>query len=79
MPTYSYRCKDCGHEFDTVQKMADDALTDCPSCGHPSLFKVITAAPVAFLGHGWVTNLSSTEEATFQGKEGQVTVMRDKK
>ena len=33
MPTYEYRCKDCGHEFEVVQSFTDDALTECPACG----------------------------------------------
>ena len=31
MPTYAYRCKDCGHAFDAVQSFSDDALTECPA------------------------------------------------
>ena len=27
MPTYHYRCSDCGHSFDFFQKFADDTLT----------------------------------------------------
>ena len=33
MPTYEYRCKDCGHTFDAYQSFTDDALTECPECG----------------------------------------------
>ena len=36
MPTYEYRCKDCGHEFEVLQSFTDDALTECPSCGGPA-------------------------------------------
>ena len=35
MPTYLYRCSDCGHSFDFFQKFADDPLTECPECGGP--------------------------------------------
>ena len=31
MPTYAYRCKDCGPAFDVVQAFTDDALTECPA------------------------------------------------
>ena len=30
MPTYEYVCSKCGHEFEKVQSIADDALTVCP-------------------------------------------------
>ena len=33
MPTYEYRCEDCGHQFEEVQRMTDDPLEACPECG----------------------------------------------
>ncbi|MGZ4729121.1 MAG: FmdB family zinc ribbon protein, partial [Acidimicrobiales bacterium] len=33
MPTYEYRCKDCGEPLEVVQSFTDDALTECPACG----------------------------------------------
>ncbi|MFN2191769.1 MAG: FmdB family zinc ribbon protein, partial [Candidatus Promineifilaceae bacterium] len=27
MPTYSYKCTKCGHQFDAKQRMTDDPLT----------------------------------------------------
>jgi len=35
MPTYEYRCKDCGHELEAYQAFTDEPLTACPSCGGP--------------------------------------------
>ncbi|MBI9073146.1 MAG: zinc ribbon domain-containing protein [Melioribacteraceae bacterium] len=32
MPTYDYRCKDCGHTAEVFQKMTDDHLSECPKC-----------------------------------------------
>jgi putative FmdB family regulatory protein len=32
MPTYQYRCKDCGYEFEEFQSIVDDPLTVCPKC-----------------------------------------------
>jgi len=32
MPTYDYRCENCG-KFEKVQKISEDALTICPQCG----------------------------------------------
>ena len=52
MPTYEYTCRDCGHTFDIVQKMADDALTICPRCGG-RLRKVFAAPAIAFKGSGF--------------------------
>ena len=33
MPTYSYRCTECGTAFDIHQAFTDDSLTVCPACG----------------------------------------------
>ena len=33
MPTYGYRCKSCEREFDVWQRMTDDPVATCPTCG----------------------------------------------
>lgn len=43
MPTYQYRCKNCGNELEIVQKMSDATLTLCPECKQESFERVITA------------------------------------
>ncbi len=53
MPIYYYRCGDCDHEFESLQKMSDDALTDCPSCAKPALKKLISASGFRLSGSGW--------------------------
>lgn len=55
MPTYSYRCTECGNAFDTVQSFTDDALTECPSCGG-RLRKIFAAVGVTFTGSGFYRN-----------------------
>ena len=52
MPTYAYRCKDCGHAFDAVQSFSDDALTECPACGGV-LRKQYGSVGVSFKGSGF--------------------------
>jgi putative FmdB family regulatory protein len=32
MPTYEYRCKTCGYEFEEFQSIVDTPLTECPKC-----------------------------------------------
>lgn len=55
MPTYEYRCRDCGHEFEAVQSFSDDALSECPQC-HGSLRKVFGSIGVTFKGSGFYKN-----------------------
>ena len=52
MPTYAYRCSACDHRFDAVQRMVDDPLTECPSCGG-FVKRLIQNVPVVFKGSGW--------------------------
>ena len=53
MPIYEYRCESCGHDFETMQKMADDPLTECPECHEPALKKLISAGGFILKGTGW--------------------------
>lgn len=53
MPIYAYRCADCGHELEALQKISDAPLTDCPACGAAALAKQITAAAFRLKGAGW--------------------------
>ncbi|MSZ43365.1 MAG: FmdB family transcriptional regulator [Actinobacteria bacterium] len=52
MPTYSYACKKCGHEFDVQQSITDSALTECPECSG-DLRKVFGNVGVTFKGPGF--------------------------
>ncbi len=53
MPIYEYQCQDCEHALEQLQKLSDDPLTDCPSCGKPALKKKISAAGFRLKGGGW--------------------------
>ena len=52
MPTYEYRCKECGQHLEVVQSFTDDALTECPACGGP-LRKVFGNIGITFKGSGF--------------------------
>lgn len=52
MPTYEYKCRDCGHQLDVVQAFSDDPLTECPSCAG-NLRKVFSPVGIAFKGSGF--------------------------
>ncbi|MEE4292725.1 MAG: zinc ribbon domain-containing protein [Xanthomonadales bacterium] len=53
MPIYEYQCQSCGHELEKLQRMSDDALTDCPECGEDSLRRLVSAAGFRLKGGGW--------------------------
>jgi putative FmdB family regulatory protein len=52
MPTYSYRCTECGTAFDIHQAFTDDSLTECPTC-QGKLRKLFSAVGVTFNGSGF--------------------------
>jgi putative FmdB family regulatory protein len=53
MPIYAYRCSECGHAKDVLQKMSDAMLTACPACGAQAFTKQVTAAGFQLKGSGW--------------------------
>ena len=52
MPTYEYRCRNCGHTFDVVQAMSEQTLTVCPVC-EGELRKVFAPPAISFKGSGF--------------------------
>jgi putative FmdB family regulatory protein len=75
VPTYAYRCADCGHAFDVHQAFTDDALTECPECGG-LLRKVFGSVGVTFKGSGFYrtdsrgAKTASTTGASAPGSSG---------
>jgi putative FmdB family regulatory protein len=53
MPIYEYKCTECEHRLEKLQKMSDDPLKDCPECGKPSLSKLVSASSFKLKGTGW--------------------------
>lgn len=53
MPIYEYECRDCGHQFEALQKVSDAPLRKCPECGKPKLRKLLSAPSFRLKGGGW--------------------------
>jgi putative FmdB family regulatory protein len=53
MPVYTYRCENCGVQFERTQKFTDQPLTWCPECNKKSLHKVYTPVGIVFKGSGF--------------------------
>jgi putative FmdB family regulatory protein len=53
MPVYTYRCENCGVQFEQKQKFADNPLVTCPECNKKSLRKVYTPVGIVFKGSGF--------------------------
>ncbi len=53
MPTYEYRCAECGSEFDKFGRMSDPPVTECPNCGAEAQRKISAGAGLLFKGSGF--------------------------
>lgn len=51
MPIYEYKCAN-GHVFDVIQKMSDEALSECQECGAPAE-RVLHPVAIHFKGSGF--------------------------
>jgi putative FmdB family regulatory protein len=76
MPTYQYRCTECGHDLEAVQKFTDAALTECPNCGGP-LRKIYNAVGVVFKGSGFYRTDSRKAEGSGEGGSEKKTETKD--
>ena len=63
MPFYEYECRSCKYYVEVMQKITDEPLTKCPSCGKKTLTKLISAPVFRFKGGGWYeTDFKSDKE-----------------
>ena len=53
MPIYAFACKECGHQFDRLQKLSDPDPEICPSCGAAAIRRQVTAPSFRLAGSGW--------------------------
>src|SRR5258708_28580653 len=75
VPIYEYKCAN-GHVFDVIQRMSDEALTECQECGAPAE-RVLHPVAIHFKGSGFHntdygkkktgTNGSSSEGSSSDG------------
>ena len=74
MPIYEYRCSACGHEFEILQKISDQPLTECPACGKAALAKLVSAAGFQLKGSGWyVTDFRDSKKPKKEADAGNTT------
>jgi putative FmdB family regulatory protein len=60
MPTYDYRCRKCGHQFELFHGIKDDAPRRCPKCRGGAQRVPVGGAGVLFKGTGfYVTDYRS--------------------
>ncbi len=53
MPTYDYKCIDCGNAFEHFQRITEDHLTSCPVCSGNIKRMIGTGSAPIFKGSGF--------------------------
>ena len=74
MPVYTYRCTNCGVQFDQQQSFSDQPLTRCPECGKKTLKKVYQPVGIVFKGSGFYqTDYRSESYKSGEKKESEAS------
>ncbi len=66
MPVYTYRCENCGIQFERRQSFSDMPLQWCPECNEKALRKVYTPVGIVFKGSGFY----ATDHRSSSGNNG---------
>ena len=53
MPTYEYKCLDCGIQFDRFQSITEDPIQECPECSGRTKRLIGAGAGLIFKGSGF--------------------------
>jgi len=67
MPTYHYRCAECGEDFQLWQSIHDDALSRHPGCGG-TVTRVFAPAGIVLKGSGFYR--TDSRAAAKKGSDG---------
>ncbi len=75
MPVYTYRCDNCGIQFDEKEGFNDPTKTVCPECEEESLHRVYRPVGIVFKGSGFY----ATDNRSPSGKEARKKKDEDNK
>ena len=87
MPIYDYKCSDCEHQIEVIQKLSDEPKTLCPNCNKESLNKMVSAPSFRLKGGGWYEtdfktgnkkNLSSNDNKSNEKSKQNTTAVSKK-
>lgn len=80
MPVYTYRCENCGVQFERHQSFTDTPLKTCPECRKKALKKVITPTKIIFKGSGfYATDHKSPSGETSSTKSSKKEIKSETK
>ncbi len=71
MPTYGYKCDECGIYFERFQHFSEDPIKTCPECGG-DVHRVIHPVGIVFKGSGfYVTDNRGNSSTAIPGKKAE--------
>jgi putative FmdB family regulatory protein len=70
MPLYEYRCLECDHQFEVIQKFSDPPIEQCPKCGGP-VRKLLSSPAIQFKGSGWYITDYARKDSGAAGAESK--------
>ncbi|MCH7730933.1 MAG: zinc ribbon domain-containing protein [Candidatus Marinimicrobia bacterium] len=79
MPTYEYKCNECGHIFEKLQSFADEPLKECPLCRGKIRRLIGGGAGLIFKGSGfYITDYKNAGDKSKKGKTTKLGNSGDK-
>ena len=82
MPTYEYKCLNCGIQFDRFQSITEDPIQECPECSGRTKRLIGAGAGLIFKGSGfYITDYRSEgyKESAKKDKESSSSGEGDSK
>jgi len=84
MPIYTYRCDNCGVQFERMQSFNDAPLTRCPECSKKTLRKVYLPVGIVFKGSGFYATdhrspSGATQRSSKSGDDENKTAAKENK
>lgn len=80
MPTYIYRCANCGYSFEQFQRISAEPIRICPTCGQEQVQRVLTGGSgLIFKGSGFYATDYKKSSITGDSKPEKKSNEADKK
>ena len=78
MPTYEYRCTECGVEFERFQKMNDARIDECPECKSKVQRLISRGGGILFKGTGFYATDYRSGSPPSESKKPESSKLGDK-
>ena len=80
MPIYEYKCQNCEHYFEVLQRISEEPLSTCPECKKNALKKLVSAPNFRLKGEGSnETDFKKDNQKTLAGNKEEKKSGQDKK